>query len=53
MFKFSTGFVKDESGVTAMEYALIAACVFIVIIGAVQAVGGEVTGMWNIVAAAF
>ncbi len=52
MFKFSTGFVKDESGVTAMEYALIATFIAIVIIGAVQAVGTTVTGVFNTVAAA-
>jgi pilus assembly protein Flp/PilA len=44
-------FVKDEAGVTAMEYGLIAALIAVVIIGAVQAVGTGLTGTFNNVAA--
>jgi pilus assembly protein Flp/PilA len=36
-------FVKDESGATAIEYGLIAALIGVVIIGAVTAVGTEVS----------
>jgi len=35
-----------------MEYGLIAACIAVVIIGAVQAVGGKVTTTFNTIAAA-
>ncbi len=35
------GFLKDEDGVTAIEYGLIAALIAVVIIGAVTIVGGE------------
>ncbi len=34
-------FLKDEDGVTAIEYGLIAALIAVVIIGAVTAVGRE------------
>jgi pilus assembly protein Flp/PilA len=34
-------FAQDESGVTAIEYGLIAALIAVVIIGAVTAVGGD------------
>jgi pilus assembly protein Flp/PilA len=37
---------KDESGATAIEYGLIAASVAIVILGAVQALGTKVTGLF-------
>ena len=43
-------FVKDEAGVTAMEYGLIAALIAVVIIGAVSAVGTNLTGTFNTVA---
>ena len=43
-------FVKDEAGVTAMEYGLIAALVAVVIIGAVTAVGTKLTTTFNTVA---
>jgi len=33
------GFLRDESGATAIEYGLIAALIAVVIIGAVQVVG--------------
>lgn len=43
-------FVKDEAGVTAIEYGLIAALVAVVIIGAVTAVGTKLTTTFNTVA---
>ena len=32
-------FVRDESGATAIEYGLIAACIAVAILGALQLVG--------------
>jgi len=52
MNKLVLRFLKDESGVTAMEYGLIAACIAVVIIASVQAVGGKVTTTFNTIAAA-
>jgi pilus assembly protein Flp/PilA len=34
-------FIRDESGATAIEYGLIAACISIAIIAVVQGVGTE------------
>jgi len=45
-------FVRDESGVTAMEYGLIAASIAVVIITAVGLVGTNVTAVFTTVAAA-
>ena len=42
-----TRFAKDESGVTAMEYGLIAALVAVVIIAAVQLVGTSLVGVFT------
>jgi pilus assembly protein Flp/PilA len=43
-------FLRDEEGVTAIEYGLIAALIAIVIIGAVTAVGGNLTLVFQAVA---
>ena len=43
-------FLKDQSGATAIEYGLIAAGIAVVIIGAVQTVGGKLTGTFTSVA---
>jgi pilus assembly protein Flp/PilA len=40
-------FLKDESGVTAIEYGLIAGLIAVVIIGAVTAVGSDLTTTFN------
>ncbi|HYA06686.1 MAG TPA: Flp family type IVb pilin [Xanthobacteraceae bacterium] len=45
-------FVRDDSAATSIEYALIAAGVSIVILGAVSAVGANVTNMFSSVATA-
>ncbi len=45
-------FVQDESGVTAIEYALIAAGIAVVIVAAVQTVGTNLTTIFNSVATA-
>lgn len=45
-------FMKDEEGVTAIEYGLIAALIAVVIITAVQLVGTNLQGVFNTIAAA-
>jgi pilus assembly protein Flp/PilA len=42
-------FVKDESGATAIEYALIAAGIAVVIIGAVQGVGTAISDKFDFI----
>lgn len=44
-------FLRDERGATAIEYALIASLIGLVIIGAVGAVGDSLNGAFNDVAA--
>ncbi|MBV9558775.1 MAG: Flp family type IVb pilin [Pseudolabrys sp.] len=46
-------FIADESGATAIEYALIAAGVAGAIIGVVGTVGGNVKTMWTTIKNAF
>jgi pilus assembly protein Flp/PilA len=43
-------FVKDQSGVTAIEYGLIAALIAVVIIGAVTTLGTKVSATFSAVA---
>ncbi|MDD2933216.1 MAG: Flp family type IVb pilin [Methylotenera sp.] len=45
-------FVNDEEGVTAIEYALIASLIAVVIIAAVQLTGERVNAVFERVAAA-
>ena len=45
-----TRFVSDESGTTAIEYGLLAALIAVVIIGAVKAVGTNLSGKFTDVA---
>lgn len=40
-------FLKDESGATAIEYGIILALMFLVILGAVTAFGGSSSGIFN------
>ncbi len=42
-------FTQDESGVTAIEYGLIAALIAVVIIGAVTVVGTDLSAVFNVV----
>jgi pilus assembly protein Flp/PilA len=42
-------FARDESGVTAIEYGLIAALIAVVIIVAVTAVGTDLRTVFNVV----
>jgi pilus assembly protein Flp/PilA len=40
-------FLSDESGVTAIEYALIASLIAVAIIGAVTTVGGKISTVFT------
>ena len=46
-------FGKDQSGATAIEYGLIAAGIFVVIVVAVQAVGASLSTLFGTVATMF
>ncbi|MFY8084889.1 MAG: Flp family type IVb pilin [Rubrivivax sp.] len=48
--RFIRNLVRDEDGVTAIEYGLIAALIAVVIIAAVQAVGTGVSSTFTAVA---
>jgi pilus assembly protein Flp/PilA len=45
-------FVKDESGVTAIEYGLIAGLISVVILVAVTAIGTSLQGLFQTIATA-
>ena len=49
MFANMIGFIKDENGATAIEYGLIAALVSVAAIGALTAMGGSLSTMFNTV----
>jgi pilus assembly protein Flp/PilA len=49
MFKMVRKFFQNESGATAIEYALIASLIAVAIITAVQTVGTDVSGVFNAV----
>jgi pilus assembly protein Flp/PilA len=40
-------FLRDESGATAIEYAMIAAGISVAIVAAVGAIGGKLTGTFS------
>lgn len=42
-------FVRDESGATAIEYALIASLIFVVIVTSVSLFGTKTTGMMDMI----
>lgn len=50
MTKAIARFVKDESGATAIEYGLIAALIAVAIIGAVTAVGTNLSTKFTSIA---
>jgi pilus assembly protein Flp/PilA len=50
MFRSIKNFAADESGVTAIEYALIASLIAVFIIVAVQSVGTKVSTVFNEIA---
>lgn len=45
--RFLSRFHRDESGATAIEYGIILALMFLVILGAMQAFGGTGSGIFN------
>ena len=45
--RFLSRFGRDESGATAIEYGIILALMFLVILGTVQAFGGSGSGIFN------
>lgn len=47
------GFIKEEDGVTAIEYALIASLVAVIIVGSVTTIGQVLLGFFNVVANSF
>jgi len=47
MYKSATKFLANESGATAIEYALIASLIAVFIITAVQTVGTKVSTVFN------
>ncbi len=44
-------FLKDEEGVTAIEYSLVALLVFLAIVAAVNLFASKVGGMYNLISA--
>jgi pilus assembly protein Flp/PilA len=52
MNKLFVRFVKDDSGVTAIEYGLIAGLISVVIIAAVTIVGTDLKGIFTAVSTA-
>ena len=50
MVKLMSRFAREESGATAIEYGLIAALIAVVIIGALQLVGTNLSNNFNTVA---
>ena len=52
MLKMIQNFIRDEEGVTAIEYGLIAALIAVVIITAVTAVGTGLSGKFTEIATA-
>jgi pilus assembly protein Flp/PilA len=51
MMRFFTRFAKDQSGVTAIEYGLIAGLIAVVIISAVTTLGTKISAKFNAIAA--
>ncbi len=52
MFAKMIAFVRNEDGATAIEYGLIAALVSVAAIGALTAMGGSLSTMFNTVSSA-
>ncbi len=50
MRKILTRFVREEAGATAIEYGLIAACIAIAIIVAIQTTGNNLSSMFGNIA---
>ncbi|MFZ1990075.1 MAG: Flp family type IVb pilin [Alphaproteobacteria bacterium] len=52
MNKFLARFARDESGVTAMEYGMIAALIAVVILGVLQGLGGQLNTTFTSISSA-
>lgn len=52
MFRFARSFAANESGATAIEYAMICSLIVIAILGAVTAVASGTVSMYDLLAAA-
>ena len=50
MKKFFSRYVKDESGATAIEYALLVSLIAVAIITAVTALGTKMSGTFDTIA---
>ena len=50
--QFAQKFIRDEEGVTAIEYGLIAALIAVAIIGAVRIVGTTLAALFTTISAA-
>jgi pilus assembly protein Flp/PilA len=50
LIKFISNFARDDDGVTAIEYGLIAALIAVVIIGAVTSVGTNLDAVFDYIA---
>jgi pilus assembly protein Flp/PilA len=49
MLKFIQRFARDESGATAIEYALIAALIAVAIVGAATTLGEDIAALFTTV----
>jgi pilus assembly protein Flp/PilA len=49
---FAQDRLRKEDGATAVEYGLLVGLIAVVIIGAVMALGGQLTGLFNQITAA-
>jgi pilus assembly protein Flp/PilA len=47
MMMLTKGFLNDEGGATAIEYAMIAAFIAVAIVGAVTSLGTSLTGIFG------
>jgi pilus assembly protein Flp/PilA len=53
MRTYALAFLKDDSGATSIEYALMATMIAVVIVGVVGAVGGHLTALFQKAAGIF
>jgi pilus assembly protein Flp/PilA len=47
MLLYFRRFLADESGPTAVEYAVLLALILVVLIGAITSVGNSTSGVWS------
>ncbi|SIO57294.1 Flp family type IVb pilin [Paraburkholderia phenazinium] len=50
MKKFTTRFLRDNKGVTAIEYGLIAGLIALAIVGTITTVGTDLSGLFSTIA---